>query len=103
MANREDNLERWVEERLASLDTPAGWQPDGVRAFPGIERFDRKMRKQRARRLVAVAVFAAVCAAALLLEAPKAYCAGNGCDTPKNTPAPAAPQRPTPRGSSALP
>jgi protein-disulfide isomerase len=91
MANREDNLERWVEERLGSLEPPAGWRPDGGRAFAGIEGFDRKMRRRRVRRFVAVGAFAAVCVAILLVEAPKAYCAGGACGNQQSGPAPTSP------------
>jgi protein-disulfide isomerase len=92
MANRENDLERWVEERLESLEPPAGWQPDGERAFAGIERFDRKMRRRRVRRFVAVGAFTAVCVAAILLETPKAYCAGNACGNQQSGPTPVSPR-----------
>jgi hypothetical protein len=87
MANREDDLEQWVEERLTSLEPAAGWQPDGDRLFAAIGRFERTMRRRRVQRLLVVAAFAVLCAAALLVEAPKAYCAGSACGAPKSAPA----------------
>jgi protein-disulfide isomerase len=90
MEDRESNVERWVGDRLSALQPASDWQPDTARAYAALRPFDRKMHRQRQKRVVAAAAFAVVCLAALLVEAPKAYCAGPGCSNP-STPPPAAP------------
>lgn len=77
--DRDNSVERWVEERLARLEPPEQWQPDADRAFARLPLVDRAMRKRRFERFVVVGAFAAACIAALLIEAPKAYCAGRAC------------------------
>lgn len=79
MEDRESNLEYWVEERLAVLAPPAGWQPDSARAYAAMHNLDGAMKRRRRKRLLLAAAFGAASLAALLVEAPKAYCAGAGC------------------------
>jgi protein-disulfide isomerase len=91
MENREIDLEHWVEKRLETLRAPAGWEPDSARAFGELRKLDGTKKRRRLRRLVLAGAFGVVCVAALLLEAPKAYCAGPGCASqpanPKSAPA----------------
>lgn len=90
MENREDNLEQWVEGRLAALQPPSNWQPDAARAYTALRPFDKRMKRLRRKRFVVAAAFAAACLAALLVKAPKAYCAGPGCAN-QSVPQPAPP------------
>ena len=92
--DRDSNIERWVEDRLARLEPPAEWQPDAGRAFARLPEAGRRMRNRRARRLMVVGAFAAACIGALLIEAPKAYCAGGTCASPPSKPAPVSPKSP---------
>ena len=93
MENREDNLEQWVGERLASLRAPSDWRPDDARAYAGLRSFEQRRKRQWRRRVVVAAAFAVICLAALLVQAPKAYCAGPGCknDSPVHQPVAPAP------------
>lgn len=92
--DRDSNLERWVEKRLGALQPPDEWQPDTARAFARVSQVDQAMRRRRVKRLVLVGAFAAACVAALLVEAPKAYCAGGACASPPSKPAPDSGSRP---------
>jgi protein-disulfide isomerase len=83
MENRDVNLERWMENRLAALQEPAGWQPDSGRAFSAMRKLDGTMKRRRRKRILLMAASMAAGLAVLLLEAPKAYCAGSGCAAPK--------------------
>lgn len=90
MEHRESNVEQWVGGRLSGLQPPPDWQPDAARAYAALRPFDRRMQRARQRRFVVAAAFAVVCVAGLLVQAPKAYCAGPGCSNP-STPPPASP------------
>jgi protein-disulfide isomerase len=79
MENREIEVEGWVHNRLATLKPPVGWHPDSGKAYARVVEVDRLMRRRHRKRLVTVALGAAACLAVMLVEAPKAYCAGVGC------------------------
>ena len=57
--NRQPDLDRWVDEHLAALVPPAGWQPDTA---AGLEQFRRGRMARAARRRTAVWICAAVAA-----------------------------------------
>jgi protein-disulfide isomerase len=96
--DRDNNVERWVEKRLAALQPPPDWQPDGGRAFARLSDVGGAIERRRVRRLVIVGAFAAACVAAMLFEAPKAYCAGGACgNTPGESKPISNPTRPAPQ------
>ena len=78
MENHETDDERWIAERLASLQPAAGWQPDSVRAFARMGDFDRRQRKRR-RTWLWLAGASAAALALMVVAVPKAYCAGKSC------------------------
>jgi protein-disulfide isomerase len=47
MENDDRNLNQWVEERLARLDTPRAWSPDADRGLAGVHRRNRTTRQRR--------------------------------------------------------
>ena len=94
MENRENNVEQWVDKRIAALAPPAGWQPDSARAYAAMHKLDGTIKRRRRMRLLLAAAFGAACLVALLLEAPQAYCAGPGCANQPASHQPAPPARP---------
>ena len=96
MENRESNVEQWVGERLAALQPPAGWQPDSARAYTAMQKLDGAMKRRGRQRLLLAAAFGVACLAALLVEAPKAYCAGAGCANQPASHQPAPLSKPNP-------
>lgn len=78
MENHETEDERFAAERLASLQPPAGWEPDGSRAFVRLREFDRSMQKRR-RAWICIAAASAAALALLVIAVPRAYCAGKSC------------------------
>ena len=79
--------EEWVDARLASLDPPAGWQPDAAR---GLARFRARKKAHHARRVrwtwATVAASLTIGAVFLLGPAP---CSGAGCAKPDAAGSPA--------------
>jgi len=88
MEGREVNVDRWVDERLAALASPADWQPDSARGLEAMRRFEQTRKRRRRKRILIMGASMAACLAVWLLEAPKAYCAGAGCANPPQMPAP---------------
>lgn len=74
--------ERWVDERLASLEPQAGWQPDLTGA---LERFRRRRAERRAHRRNTVLLFAAGLLIALVFAdlTPRACANPRGCSQPE--------------------
>jgi protein-disulfide isomerase len=87
MEDREVNVDRWVDERLAALESPAEWRPDSVRGLAAMHTFDTLMKRRRRKRILIMGASMAACLAVWLAAAPKAYCAGSGCAAP-DKPAP---------------
>ena len=75
------DVNRWVNERLSSLDPPDAWQPDSSVAFVGLRRRDAPARRRwwLWASVSAAAAGAAVCAVLLLLSTPSACANPLGC------------------------
>lgn len=101
------NVGHWVDERLATLESPAAWQPDSGRGLLAMHRFDGVMKRRRRKRVLIMGTSMAACLAVWLMEAPKAYCAGSGCANPPQAPAvhsvPVAPPVSAPAAAEAPP
>jgi protein-disulfide isomerase len=88
-----DDLEvnRWVEERLASLEPSRDWKPDSRAALAGLRRRDTP-RDHRWWLWATLSATAAACVAILVLSAPQACANPLGCkQVSQPAPAPAAP------------
>ena len=72
---------RWVDERLSSLDPSGGWQPDSSAAFARLRRRAAPTRRRWWLWAALSATAAAVCAAVLLVSTPSACANPLGCST----------------------
>jgi protein-disulfide isomerase len=82
MEHHETDVNRWVDERLSSLDPPGNWHPDSSAALARLRR--REMPRRRLWWLWATlsATAAAACAVLLLLSTPPACADPLGCSQP---------------------
>jgi protein-disulfide isomerase len=79
MEHDEMDVNRWVEERLSSLDPPAGWRPDAPAAFAHLQRRETPHPRRWWLWASLSATAAAACAAALLVSTPTACANPLGC------------------------
>ncbi len=70
---------RWVDERLSSLDPPGNWNPDPVAAFRRLRQRETPPRRQWWLWASVSATAAAACAILLLISAPTACANPLGC------------------------
>jgi protein-disulfide isomerase len=93
MEHHEMDVDRWVDERLSSLDPPAGWRPDSSAALAQLR---RRAAPPRHRwwlwATVSAAAAAAACAVVLLVTTPAACANPLGCSQTERP----APVRPAP-------
>jgi protein-disulfide isomerase len=94
-----ENNEKWVQDRLSSLEPPAAWKPDEAAALRKIQVRDQAYRKHRTQWLWSGMAAAIVCLAIFLTPA---RCAFGVCRT-TNGAAPAAVTEPEPQPASAAP
>jgi len=75
------DVNRWVDERLSSLDPPADWRPDSSAAFARLRRREAPARRRwwLWASLSAAAAAAAACAVLLVVSAPSACANPLGC------------------------
>ena len=103
MGNDKEDIDRWVDQRLASLAPSSEWRPDSVAAFA---RF-RRRRNARGHKwwIWATLSFAAavVCAAIVLVSAPPACANPLGCKQPGPISPPSAPPAAVPPAPIAPP
>lgn len=101
MANDETGVSKWVEDRLAGLDTAGDWQPDAVRGLARLR--DRRRRARRHRFEWAMAATAGAAAVVLLVVflSPGACARPRGCSADlTHSVGPVATARPQPETSS---
>jgi len=81
MEHDETDVNRWVDERLSSLDPPADWRPDSSAAFARLRRLHAPARRRwwLWASLSAAAAAAAACAVLLLVSTPSACANPLGC------------------------
>ena len=75
------DVNRWVDERLSSLDPSGDWQPDSSAALARLRRRDAPTRRRWWLWAALSATAAAVCAAVLLVSTPSACANPLGCST----------------------
>ena len=73
------DVNRWVDERLRSLDPAGNWQPDSSAAFAQLRRRDAPTRRRWWLWATLSATAAAGCAVLLLVSAPSACANPLGC------------------------
>lgn len=82
MGNRQVNVERWVEQRLAVLQPVRGWHPDAVGALARVRERDRVYRVHR-RRWTWIAVAASLASLTVLSIPGRCDAPGsNSCSQP---------------------
>ena len=101
------DLSRWVEDRLSSLDPPAGWRPDSSAALAQLRRRDAPLRRGWWLWATVSATAAAACAVWLLVSTPTVCANPLGCSQPVRRteparPAPLAATTPAPATSPAV-
>jgi len=73
------DVNRWVDDRLTSLDPPADWRPDSWAAFARLRRRDAPRRRRWWLWATVSATAAAACAVLLLVSTPPACANPLGC------------------------
>jgi len=97
------DVNRWVDDRLSSLDPPAHWRPDSSAAFAGLRRRTAPVRRRLWLWATVSCTAVAACAVLLLVSTPTACANPLGC-SPTGQPAHPAPLHaaiPTPAPSPA--
>src|SRR5690242_20350100 len=72
------NISRWVDDRLAALDT-AGWRPNAAWALAQLRQRERARRRRRAGFLWGSLATVAAGLALMVLSSPQACATPNGC------------------------
>ena len=76
------DVNRWVDDRLSSLDPPANWRPDSWAALARLRRRDAPTRRWWWLWATVSATAAAACAILLLVSTPAACANPLGCSQP---------------------
>jgi protein-disulfide isomerase len=88
MEHDEMDVNRWVDDRLRSLDPASDWQPDSSAAFARLRRRDSPTRPRWWLWATLSATAAAGCAVLLLVSAPSACANPLGCSPTRPAAAP---------------
>ncbi|SPE40946.1 DSBA oxidoreductase [Candidatus Sulfopaludibacter sp. SbA3] len=103
MAKNENNVSRWVDERLGALESASGWQPDSGRGIARLRDRQRAARRHRIEWIVASMAGAAACIILVMSSSAPACAQTHSCpadlshaakpavDLPVVTPAPTQP------------
>jgi protein-disulfide isomerase len=102
MANDEHNTGRWVDDRLAGLDSGTDWNPDPARGLARLRDRQRASRRHRIEWIAASLAGFAACIVLVLFQSPGACAHPRGCPAdPGPAPAPVVNFKET--GSAAAP